>query len=132
MLRTAEGVTADIEANSAVVKMEEPAITLRGTRGSFSVMQGASVGHFCVIDPSQRFRNHRSSVALPPLEMPTEDIQLLEAVAQLANPMPAYEAFWRAVYETVRNEKPFPVDFDLVVELARYIGIVRKTPPIAI
>jgi len=132
MLRTAEGVTADIEANSAVVKMEEPAITLRGTRGSFSVMQGASVGHFCVIDPSQRFRNHRSSVALPPLEMPAENIQLLETVAQLANPMPAYEAFWRAVHETVRNEKPFPVDFDLVVELARYIGIVRKSSPIAI
>ena len=132
MLRTADGVTADIEANSAVVKMDEPAIMLRGTRGSFSVMSGATAGHFCVIDPSQRFQRRRSSVALPPLEMPSETVQAIESEVPLANPMPAYEAFWRAVYDTVRGEKPFPVDFDLVVELARYIGIVRKTPPIAI
>ena len=132
LLRTADGITADIEANSAVAKMEEPAIVIRGTRGSFSVMHGASAGRYSIIDPAQRFQNHRSSVALPPLEMPTEKIRLAEDQVLLDNPMPAYESFWRAVYDTVRMEKPFPVDFDLVVELSRYIGIVRKSPPIAI
>lgn len=132
LLRTADGITADIEANSAVVRKEEPAIELRGTRGSFSVMHGASAGRYCIIDPAQRFRNHRSSVALPPLEMPEESIRVVENQVALENPMPAYECFWRAVYDTVRMEKPFPVDFELVAELSRYIGIVRKSPPIAI
>ena len=132
LLRTADGITADIETNSATVKAEEPAITLRGTRGAFSVMPGASVGHYCIVDPEQRFRNHRSSVALPPLEVPTEGIRVVEDSLMLENPMSPYEAFWRAVHGTIRLEKPFPVDFDLVVELARYIGIVRKSPPIVI
>ena len=132
MLRTADGVTADVEVNSAMVMAEEPAFTIRGKRGSFSVMPGASVGRFRIIDPSQRFTNHRSTVALPPLTVPSEKIRVVEETVPLADPMPAYEAFWRAVYDTVRNEKPFPVDFDLVVELTRYIGIARKMPPIAI
>jgi hypothetical protein len=46
--------------------------------------------------------------------------------------MPANEALWKAVYATVRMEKPFPVNIDMVVEMLRYLGIVRKSAPIAI
>ena len=132
MLRTADGVTADVETNCAVVRADEPAITLRGTRGTFSVMQGATKGRYCIIDPGQRFPHRRSSVALPPLELPGERIRVVEDEMELSDPMPAHEAFWRAVHATVRAGRPFPVDFDLVVEMARYIGIVRKSAPIAI
>ena len=132
MLRTADGVTADVEANSAVVKMEEPAITVRGKKGSFSVMTGAFTGRYCLIDPTQRFSNHRSSVSLPPLEQQPAEVRMVEDTLSLENPMPAYEAFWRTVHSTVRMGRPFPVDFDLVVEMVRYIGIARKTPPVAI
>ena len=131
-LRTADGITADVETNCAVVQAEEPEITLRGTRGAFSVMPGAMEGRYCIIDPGQRFPHRRSSVALPPLEEPEERIRVTEEKVALPDPAPAHEAFWRAVYMTVRMGKPFPVDFDLVVEMARYIGIVRKSAPIAI
>ena len=132
MLRTADGITADVETNCAVVRADEPAITLRGTRGTFSALQGATKGRYCIIDPGQRFPHHRSSVALPPLELPGERIRVVEDEMELADSMPAHEAFWRAVHATVRNGRPFPVDFDLVVEMTRYIGIVRKSAPIAI
>lgn len=132
MLRTADGITADVETNCAIVRATEPAIMLRGTRGAFSVMPGATEGHYCVIDPVQRFPHRRSSVALPPLEEPGERIRLAETTVQLPDPFPEHEAFWRAVYATVRMEKPFPVDFDLVVEMSRYVDIVRKSAPIAI
>ena len=132
MLRTADGITADVETNCAIVRATEPAIMLRGTRGAFSVMSGATEGHYCVIDPVQRFPHRRSSVALPPLEEPGERIRLAETTVQLPDPFPEHEAFWRAVYATVRMEKPFPVDFDLVVEMSRYVDIVRKSAPIAI
>ena len=132
MLRSADGVTADVEANCAVVGKGDPAIELRGTRGSFSVMPGASKGLYRIIDPSQRFPHGRSSVALPPLKDTAEKIRVVEEELVLPDRMPACEAFWSAVYATVRCDRPFPVDFDLVVEMSRYLGIVRKTPPLAI
>ena len=130
VMRNADGVTADVEANSAVVGVGGPAIELRGTRGSFSVMPGATTGTYRIIDPAQRFPHRRSSIALPPLEEPAERIRVVEETLELPDSMSAHEAFWHAVYGTVRSGKRFPVDFDLVVEMARYIGIVRKSPPI--
>jgi predicted dehydrogenase len=132
MMRSADGVTADVEVNCAVVGNGDPAIELRGTRGSFSVMPGAVKGVYRIIDPSQRFPHGRSSVALPPLKDSAEKIRVVEEELALPDPMSACEAFWSAVYATVRCDKPFPVDFDLVVEMARYTGIVRKAAPIAI
>lgn len=132
IMRNADGVTADVEVNSAVVGVGDPLIEFRGTRGSFSVMPGAKKGVYRIIDPAQRFPHGRSSVALPPLKENTEKIRVVEEELDLPDPMPAYEAFWRAVYATAHSDQPFPVDFDLVVEMSRYLGLVRKTPPLAI
>lgn len=132
LMRTADGVTADIETNSAVVRTGEPEIMLRGTRGSFSIFPGTTIGRYAIIDPAQHLPNKRSSVALPPLEAQTENIRVAYDELALPDPMPPYEAFWKAVYRTVVLGEQFPVDFDLVVEMSRYIGIVRKSIPIAI
>ncbi len=132
MLRTADGITADVETNCAAVRPDEPAIQLRGTRGSFSVMPGAAEGRYCTIDPAQRFPHGRSSVAQPPLSLPGEQIRVVDEKIAAADSTPAHEAFWRAVYATVRTGRQFPMDFDLVVEMSRYIDILKKTPPIAI
>lgn len=132
LMRTADGMTADIETNSAVVRSGEPEIMLRGTRGSFSVFRGDTIGRYAIVDPAQRLPNRRSSVALPPLEERTETIREAYDELALPDPMPQYEAFWKAVYRTVALGEQFPVDFDLVVEMSRYIGIVRKSVPIAI
>jgi predicted dehydrogenase len=132
IFRSADGITADVEANSAVVGVEGPSIELRGTRGSFSVMPGATKGVYRIIDPSQRFPHGRSSVALPPIRDTVENIRVVEEELELPDPMPAHEAFWRAVHFSVSRGRAFPVDFELLVEMARYVGIIRKTAPIAI
>ena len=132
MFRSVDGITADVEVNPAVVGVGGPAIELRGTRGAFSVMPGATKGQYRIIDPSQRFPHGRSSVALPPLKDTTEKIRIVEEVLELPDHMPSFEAFWRTVHSTVCNNRGFPVDFDLLVEMARYVGIVRKSAPIAI
>jgi predicted dehydrogenase len=132
LMRSADGITADVEANSSVVGTGDPAIELRGTRGSFTVMPGAVKGVYRIIDPVQRFMHKRSSIALPPLKEPGEKIRIVEECLELSDPIPAHEAFWRAIYATIRTGKEFPVDFDLVVEMAKYVGIVRKPTPIAI
>lgn len=132
LMRTADGVTADIEVNSAELAADTPAITLRGTRGSFSVMPGAASGRCRMIAPSRQFAKRRSSVALPPLEVDSEEVRIMEESVEIPDPMSPYEAFWDAVYAAVAGECPFPVDFDLVVEMVRYIGIAGKPAPIAI
>lgn len=132
MFRSADGITADVEANSAVVGIGGPAIELRGTRGSFSVMPGAMKGLYRIIDPSQRFPHGRSSIALPPLKDTAENIRIVEEELELPDSMSAYEAFWRTVYTSVCHDREFPMDFDLIVEMARYVGIVRKSAPITI
>lgn len=132
LMRTADGVTADIEVNSAELAADAPAIALRGSRGSFSVMPGAASGICRMIDPSQKFEKHRSSVALPPLEVDSEEVRIIEESVEVPDPMPPYEAFWNAVYAAASGNGPFPVDFDLVVEMVRYIGIAGKPAPIAI
>ena len=132
MFRSADGITADIETNSAVVGTGGPAIELRGTRGSFSVMPGTAKGLYRIIDPSQRFPHGRSSVALPPLKDTAEKIRVVEEELELPDSTPAHEAFWRAVHATVCCGREFPVDLDLLVEMSRYVGMIRKTAPIAI
>jgi len=132
LMRTADGVTADIEVNSAEFAEDASAITLRGTRGFFSVMPGAASGRYRMIDPSLKFEKQRSSVALPPLEVGREDVRIIEEEMEIPDPMSPYEAFWGAVYAAATGERPFPVDFDLVVEMVRYIGIAGKPAPIAI
>ena len=132
IMRNADGVTADIEANSAVVGTGDPAIELRGTRGSFFVMPGAEKGVYRIIEPTQRFAHKRSSIALPPLREMSERIRIVEEELSIPDPMSPHEAFWRAVHSTVLSDGEFPVDFDLVADMARYVGIVRKSPVIAI
>jgi len=131
MLKTSDGVTADVEASSAAVCPDGPSITLRGTRGSFLASAEMQGGIYRTIDPLQRLPRKRSSVATPPLKAAKEEVRVVEERLTVPDPMPPHEAFWRAVYATVREGKPFPVDFDQVVETARYIGIARKSSPFA-
>ena len=56
----------------------------------------------------------------------------MEESVEIPDPMSPYEAFWDAAYAAVAGRCPFPVDFDLVVEMVRYIGIAGKPAPIAI
>lgn len=131
MLKNADGMTVEVETNSAVVPYGDPAFVIRGTRGTFTAMPGEFSGRFRFVDPAQRFPRKRSGVATPPLEICEDDIRVKEDTLELPDRMGAHECFWRAVYAAVRGGKPFPVDFETVAEATRYLGIARKSSPFA-
>ena len=76
---------------------------MRGTRGSFSVLPGATTGTLHVLDPDFKFTRRRSSVRTPPL---TDMHEALPVVAA-----------------------PFPVPLDDVVETIRYLQLIKRASP---
>lgn len=131
MLKNSSGMTAEVEVNSASVPPMEPAIVLRGTRGSFVAEKGCYEGVYRIVDSSVRFPRKRSGVATPPLECAEETIRVKEECLELPDRMNEYECFWSEVYSAVRDGKTFPFDFETVVDATRYLNLARKNSPFA-
>lgn len=139
VLKSRGDVTADIEICGGQLPPFEPAFTVRGSRGSFTVAPGAARGVFRVVDPAFKFPRRRSSVRTPGLEDLHEDLPVVEIPAALPDaddPRGAAEktadAFWRTVYATARTAAPFPVALDSVTEATRYLQLAKKASPFAV
>lgn len=131
VLKSRGEVTAGVEINGGELS-PGPAFGVRGTRGMFTVMPGATEGKLHVIDPDHKFSRRRSSVRTPPLadmheELPVVDIPVPLAGEHLSGP----ETFWKVLYGTVRTAAPFPVVLDDVVETIRYLQLVKRASPFA-
>ena len=132
VLKTRGEVTADIEINGGVLPPFEPAFTLRGSRGTFSVAAGSSEGVFHVIDPAFQFPRRRSSVRTPSLGDLHEQFPIVDIPFALpADAVTGDAAFWRALYNTIRVAAPFPVALDDTVEALRYLHLVKRASPFA-
>ena len=132
VIKSRGDVTADIEINGGQLPPREPSFVIRGTRGSFSVAPGASDGVLRVVDPDFRFTRRRSSVRTPPLADMHEEIPVVDLpVALPADAETGAQAFWKALYATVRTAAPFPVQLDDVAETVRYLQLVRQASPFA-
>jgi len=132
VLKTRGETTADIEINGGVLPPFEPAITLRGSRGTFSVAAGATEGVFHVVDPAFQFPRRRSSVRTPALNDLHEQFQVVDIPLSLpADAVAGDTAFWRTLYSTIRVAAPFPVVLDDVVEAIRYLHLVKQASPFA-
>lgn len=132
ILKSRTNVTADIEINGGSLADPEPAFTLRGERGVFTVAPGATTGALRVIDPTFKFPRRRSSVRTPPLDDMHEEIPLVNSTPSLpGSPEDGPTTFWRVLYSTIRTAAPFPVSIDDVVETIRYLQLVKRTSPFA-
>lgn len=130
VLKTRGQATADIEYSGAELAPVEPAFSLRGERGVFTVAPGASSGTLHVIDPAQKFPRRRSSVRTPPISDMLEKLNVVDIpVALDAKTETGTDAFWKAVYATVRTAAPFPVTLDDAIEAIRLIQLVKKSSP---
>ncbi len=132
VLKTRSALTADIELCGAQLAPVAPSFTIRGSRGVFTVQHGASAGTLHVIDPAFRFPRRRSSVRTPPLEDLHEPIPVVDLAVALppdaeAGPL----AFWRALFATIRTATPFPLVLDDVIEIVRYLQLIKKASPFA-
>lgn len=132
ILKSRGNVTVDIEYSGAELEPVEPAFSIRGERGVCNIASGATACNLHVIDPHQKLPRRRSSVRTPPLSDMREDVKVVDLPVELKDPsVTGVEAFWRAVYDTVRTAKPFPVELDAAIEAIRLVQIVKKASPFA-
>ena len=130
-LKTRDQVSADVEFNGGVLPQDrEPSFVIRGERGTFKVMPGASVGKLTVIDPDFSFPRRRSSVRTPELADMHEQVPVKEFEVRLPHgTLHGPSAFWKHVYDTVRVAAPFPLAVEDSIEAVKFAHLMKKTSP---
>lgn len=130
-LKTRDGVTAEVEYNGGCVTTETtPSFVIRGDRGVFSVLPGATSGTLTCIDPDYDFPRRRASVRTPPLQdlRPPEPVKTY-TVSLPANTLYGPSLFWRHVYDTVRTAAPFPLQLEESMEVVKLINLMKRSSP---
>ena len=92
-------------------------------------MPGATQGRIRYLDPAEKQDRRRSSVRTPPLnsQTPVEQFQWLEKeVPMTPRPDAGLTIIWEHVYNTIRENKPFPIPLDNAIEVLRIISLVKK------
>ena len=131
VLKSRGEITASVEINGGELS-PGPAFEIRGTRGTFTAMPAAENGNLHILDPNFKFPRRRSSVRTPPLTDMHEELPVVDIPVPLAGEsLSGHEAFWKALYGTVRTAAPFPVALDDVVETIRYLQLVKRASPFA-
>ena len=131
VLKSRGEITASVEINGGELS-PGPAFEVRGTRGTFTAMPAAGNGNLHILDPNFKFTRRRSSVRTPPLTDMHEELPVVDIPVPLAGEsLSGHEAFWKALYGTVRTAAPFPVALDDVVETVRYLQLVKRASPFA-
>ena len=130
-LKTRDRISAEIEFNGGCLPSERaPSFELRGDRGVFKVMEGATTGRLTVVSPKFVFPRRRPSVRTPAIhdmheEIPVETIDVSLPKGTLYGP----SAFWKHVYDTVRTAAPFPLQLEDSIEAVRFSHLMKKTSP---
>lgn len=124
-------MTVYIDIGGGRLDMPLPAFEVRGSRGVFSVMPGASTGTIRGIDPGYKFPRRRSSVRTPPLADLHEKIPVKEWTLTLPDGESAAMGYWKALHESVSRAIPFAVPLDDAVETIRYLQVVKQSSPFA-
>jgi len=131
-LRTRGDISADVEINGGQLPPYSPAYVVRGSRGSFSVAQGATEGVLNVIDPNHAFPRRRSSVRTPPLNDMSEPLPQVSIPLRLPETAQIGEGvFWNAIYAHMRRGVPLPYSIESSVEAIRYLQLVKQASPFA-
>ncbi len=132
-LKTRSIISADIEFNGGVLaENRSPSFVIRGDRGVFSVLPGATSGTLTVIDPKHAFPRRRSSVRTGPMTDMHEKFPVVTLNVELPKgTLHGPSAFWRAVYDTVRVAAPFPLAIEDSIEAVKFAHLMKKTSPFA-
>jgi hypothetical protein len=124
-------VSADIEFNGGVLADDRlPSFVIRGSRGTFKVLPGATEGVLTVIDPDFSFPRRRSSVRTPEIVDMHEDVPVKKIPVSLPKgTLHGQSAFWRHVYDTVRTAAAFPLALEESIEAVKFAHLMKKTSP---
>ena len=130
-LKTRTQISADIEFNGGVLAEDRvPSFVIRGSRGTFKVLPGATEGVLTVIDPDFSFPRRRSSVRTPEIVDMHEDVPVKKIPISLPKgTLHGQSAFWRHVYDTVRTAAAFPLALEESIEAVKFAHLLKKTSP---
>lgn len=130
-LKTRGAVSADIEFNGGVLADDRmPSFVIRGSRGTFKVLPGATEGLLTIIDPDFSFPRRRSSVRTPEIVDMHEDVPVKKIPVSLPKgTLHGQSAFWRHVYDTVRTAAAFPLALEESIEAVKFAHLMKKTSP---
>ncbi len=133
ILRNLAGLTIDLEISGGRIS-PVPQFIVSGTKGDFTLYPGAAEGLVRRLDPKQKLARRRSSVRTPPLGSygTPENLRWVENKIPVA---PKAESgmtlIWEHVYNTIRENKPFPITLDTAIETMRILTLVKKESPYA-
>ncbi|MDD4102438.1 MAG: Gfo/Idh/MocA family oxidoreductase [Kiritimatiellae bacterium] len=128
ILRNLAGLTIDLEISGGRIS-QVPQFIISGTKGDFTLYPGATEGMVRRLDPKQKLSRRRSSVRTPPLG----SYGTLETLRWVENKVPVapkaasgMTLIWEHVYNTIRENKPFPITLDTTIETMRILTLVKK------
>jgi len=133
ILRNQAGLTVDLEVSGGRIS-EEPLFVVTGSRGEYRLMPGATSGTLRHLDPAKPLERHRASVRTPPLDSETapEALHWAETTLPLKHePGNGLAQIWEHIFNTIRENKPYPIPLDDAIDIMRIITLVKKDTPFA-
>ena len=128
ILRNMAGLTVDLEISGGRIN-EIPQFIVTGTKGEVTLYQGAAEGTIRHLDRKQKLPRRRSSVRTPPLGSfgTPETLNWIETKVPVApkddNGM---ALIWEYVFNTIRENKTFPIPLDHTIETMRILTLIKK------
>lgn len=127
--KTRSPLTADVEYDGGcMLRGSIPSFAIKGDRGFFYIMPGIGAGELTAVAPGYKFPRRRSSVRTPPLRDMHE--QFPESTFRISAPAGTEKgiaAFWSAVFSTVRNAAPFPIQIEESCDAIRLACIIKES-----
>jgi scyllo-inositol 2-dehydrogenase (NADP+) len=128
VMRNISGLTVDLEFSGARIG-RDPLFLISGTKGEFRLYPGEAEGIIRGLDPQQKLSHRRSSVRTPDLD----SFGTPETLAWVETKVPVkpraesgMALIWEQVFNTIRENKPYPIPLDEAIETMRLLSYARK------
>ena len=128
VLRNISNLTVDLEVSGGRIG-RDPLFKVSGTKGEFRIYPGEKEGILKILDPKKKLARRRSSVRTPPLGSygTPEELSWIEKKIPIK---PKAESgmtlIWEHVFNTIRENKPYPVQLDGAIETIKILSMVKK------
>ncbi len=133
LFKGANGRVIDLEISGGAALTPEPEYLVWGTRGALSCT-GDTV-NLRYIDPDQQLKHREADPGTPPQDMPfhlgrkglTEPLNWVEETLE-ADPEGKWNMsnIWIALYEAIREGKPYPIPLEQAVEVMKYVSLAKQ------
>lgn len=133
IIRNMAGVTVDLEINGGRIG-SLPQFIVAGSKGTFTLYEGATEGNLIYLDPKKKLPRRRASVRTPALGgfgTPENFTWIEKTISAKPKAEAGMTLIWEHVYSAIRENKPFPIPLDTAIETMRILSLVKKDSPFA-